>query len=336
MKENILLAQRRTKFPDTDTAGTKILETYYLSKSYGDVKALDNVSFSLEKGEIFGLIGPNGAGKTTLLKILATLLKPDDGTIIIDGIPLENKRAIRKIIGYTPDAFGVYEELLVCEYLEFFVRAYYMEKDLQSFIIKESMETVGITDLANKPVEGLSRGMKQRISLARALLNRPKLLLLDEPASGLDPSVRLELREILKSLRRKGITIFISSHVLSDLGDICDRIGIMQDGKMTHIDTTKNLLSAEKYIRVRLKVSEREREAMSFLKSLPEITEALWDGNDIIFNFKDEKSQLPELTKSLVMAKIPVLTIQIEDATLEDVYLNITSKGRENNEQAIK
>ena len=326
MRQNTMLARRNEESPEIADNRSIILKARNLCKNYKDVVALDNVSFNLEKGEIFGLVGPNGAGKTTLLKILATLLKPDDGTFSIDGVPLENKRGIRKIIGYTPDSFGVYDELLVCEYLEFFVRAYYMEPKLQSFIIKESLETVGISNLAGKAVEGLSRGMKQRLSLARALLNRPKLLLLDEPASGLDPSVRLELREILKSLRKKGITIFISSHVLDDLGDICDRIGIMQQGRMTHIEKTKTLLLREKHLKIRLKVNEREREAMSYLQKLPEISETRWDGPDILFTFKDDRSQLPELTRNLIIAEIPVLTIQIEDATLEDVYLDITSK----------
>jgi len=306
-----------------------IMEAFYLTKNYSQVKALDTVSLSLKRGEIFGLVGPNGAGKTTLLKILATLLNPDDGSATIEGIMLEDKMAIRRIIGYAPDVLGVYDELTVYEYLEFFVMAYSIKQELQSFLIEDTMELVGITELSGKPVDGLSRGMKQRLSLARALLHRPKLLILDEPASGLDPLARLELRQILKTLRKRGVTILISSHVLSDLSDICDRIGIMQKGRLVSVDRTEAFLKKEEALKVRLRVNDREEEAMQILNSFEDVSGALWDGRDIVFKFNNESAGLANINKALVLSDIPVTLLQVEDTTLEDVYLEITGQSPE-------
>ena len=306
-----------------------ILEAFSLSKNYSQVKALDDVSFSLKKGEIFGLVGPNGAGKTTLLKVLSTLLVPDYGSALIDRVGLDNKMEVRKLIGYAPDVLGVYDDLFVYEYMEFFVRAYSMEGDLESFLIEETMELVGITELKDKPVNGLSRGMKQRLSLARAILHRPLLLLLDEPASGLDPLARLELREILKNLRRRGVTILISSHVLSDLSDICDRIGIMQKGRLISVDRTEAFLKKEEALAVRLRVNDRGEEAIKILESFEDVSHPLWDGEDIVFEFKNCRSKMAELNKKLVLAGIPVVSLQVEDATLEKAYLEITGQSSE-------
>ncbi|MBA3708482.1 MAG: ABC transporter ATP-binding protein [Planctomycetes bacterium] len=205
----------------------------HLRVRYGKFEAVKDISFEIPKGELFGFIGPNGAGKSSTIKVLATLLKPSGGTVTIGGVDVvKNPAKIRRNIGYVPDFFGVYEDLTVREYLHFFAAAYEIERGKREGLIGDAL---ALTDLGGKidaPVDGLSRGMKQRLSLARVLLHDPELLLLDEPASGLDPRARIEMRELLKELQRLGKTIIISSHILHELAQLCTRIGIIEAGQM--------------------------------------------------------------------------------------------------------
>ena len=200
---------------------------------YGPLAAVRGISLQIPKGEVYGFIGPNGAGKSSTIKVLATLLRDFTGRVKINGIDvLWKPQAVREIIGYVPDFFGVYEDLTVEEYLHFFAAAYRIDRARRKAIIGDVLE---LTDLVHKlqaPVDALSRGMKQRLSLARVLLHDPDLLLLDEPASGLDPRARIEMRELLKALKEMGKTIVISSHILHELAQLCTRIGIIEAGTM--------------------------------------------------------------------------------------------------------
>ena len=200
---------------------------------YGHLVAVNDLSMSIPRGEVLGFIGPNGAGKTSTIKVMATLLKPAQGSVEIDGVKvMENPRAIRKRIGYMPDFFGVYEDLTVDQYLHFFAAAYRLNLARRKAVVGD---VLALTDLAEKkraPVDSLSRGMKQRLGLARVLLHDPDLLLLDEPASGLDPRARIEIRELLKALKNMGKTILISSHILHELAQLCTRICIIEAGKL--------------------------------------------------------------------------------------------------------
>jgi ABC-2 type transport system ATP-binding protein len=204
-----------------------------LSVFYGKQLAVNNLSLTIPRGEVFGFIGPNGAGKTTTIKVLATLLKPSFGSVRVMGTDvIASPQQVRKNIGYVPDSFGVYEDLSVVEYLHFFAAAYRIEREKRAATV---MDVLALTDLSNKAgsqVDALSRGMKQRLGIARILLHDPQLLLLDEPASGLDPRARIELRELLKELQRMGKTILVSSHILHELAQLCTRIGIIEAGKM--------------------------------------------------------------------------------------------------------
>jgi ABC-2 type transport system ATP-binding protein len=201
--------------------------------NYGAVHAVRGISFEIPRGEVFGFIGPNGAGKTSTIKVLATLIAPDYGEVTIGGINVtEDPLAIRKRIGYMPDFFGVYEDLTVKEYLHFFAAAYDLPTSQRENTVKDVLALTDLTAKAKQPVDALSRGMKQRLGLARVLLHDPDLLLLDEPASGLDPRARIEMRELLLALKEMGKTIIISSHILHELSLLCTRIGIIETGQM--------------------------------------------------------------------------------------------------------
>lgn len=204
--------------------------------SYGRHKALSGLNLTIEKGKIFGFVGPNGAGKTTTMKIIAGLLSPSSGDIWFEGEKLSSKpEQLRKRIGYMPDFFGVYDNLLVSEYLQFFGELFDLSQDEIVKRSEELLTLVGLRDSIDKPVDSLSRGMKQRLCLARALIHQPDILLLDEPASGMDPVARIQMKAILKSLSEAGQTIMISSHILPELSEICDDIGVMHLGKMVHM-----------------------------------------------------------------------------------------------------
>lgn len=201
--------------------------------TYGDVKAVQGISIQIPRGEVFGFIGPNGAGKSSTIKVLATLLAPAYGYAAINGISVpENPMEVRRLIGYMPDFFGVYEDLTVNDYLSFFAAAYQLPINTRKTTVGDVLELTDLASKRNSPVDGLSRGMKQRLALARVLLHDPELLLLDEPASGLDPRARIEIRELLKALREMGKTILISSHILHELAQLCTRIGIIEAGQM--------------------------------------------------------------------------------------------------------
>lgn len=203
-----------------------------IGKSYDGQQALKGISFELYPGDILGLLGPNGAGKTTLLRILATLAKPDEGTALIDGSPLDEVDQIRRKIGYLPDFIGTYDELTVDEYMEFFARAYLVAPERRESAKQEALESTGLSELKGKPVTALSRGETQRLALARLLMHDPAVLLLDEPVSGLNFQEQARLGEILKELQRKGKAIIVSSSVLEELKDFCNKLAVLDQGAL--------------------------------------------------------------------------------------------------------
>ncbi|HEX4263304.1 MAG TPA: ABC transporter ATP-binding protein [Verrucomicrobiae bacterium] len=210
-----------------------IVDIQQLSVVYGRHVAVRNLSLAIPRGEVFGFIGPNGAGKTTTIKVLATLLKPTSGTVSVLGTDVTlSPQNVRRSIGYVPDSFGVYEDLSVAEYLHFFAAAYRIDRNKRAGTVKDVLALTDLSNKAGSQVDALSRGMKQRLGIARILLQDPQLLLLDEPASGLDPRARIELRELLKELQRMGKTILVSSHILHELAQLCTRIGIIEAGQL--------------------------------------------------------------------------------------------------------
>lgn len=247
-----------------------MLELKQVHKSYGKVKALNGLDLHIEKGKIYGFVGPNGAGKTTTMKIIAGLIQPDQGEIFMEGLKLSGRpEENRKLIGYMPDFFGVYDNLLVSEYLEFFGELYGLAPNVISQKVEELLELVKLSDQRNSMVDSLSRGMKQRLCLARALIHEPKLLLLDEPASGMDPVARMQMKDILKDLSARGQTILISSHILPELAEICDEIGILSKGRMIKEGNLTALdQSLRKGLQIEIRVLEKDQERTSELLHL--------------------------------------------------------------------
>jgi ABC-2 type transport system ATP-binding protein len=216
-----------------------------LTKRYGRLHAVDQLDLDVPEGGVFGLVGPNGAGKTTTMLAVVTLLEPDEGTIAVLGHdPLTDPRSVRRVVGYVPDSFGLYDGLTCAEYLDFFASAYDVPKDVRGEQVTSLLELVELTHKADTDVAGLSRGMQQRLSLARGLVHDPRVLVADEPASGLDPRARVELREIMKELASQGVTIVISSHILAELDELCDRVAIIEAGKVLAQGTTDEIRGA--------------------------------------------------------------------------------------------
>jgi len=251
-----------------------MIQTINLTKRYGEFVALNNLNLAINEGDCFGFIGPNGAGKTTTIKILATLLKPSSGQAMIDGLTIGyQNRQIRPIIGYVPDFMGAYDDMTVTEYLEFFAAAYGVHGDARARVVGDVLDLTDLSYKSDAEVNSLSRGMQQRLSVARVLLHDPKVLLLDEPASGLDPRARIEMRELLKELKRMGKTILISSHILHELSELCNSIGVIERGELLFQGSVREILRrANMGHVVHLAVAQRARDAADLLKGTPGVT----------------------------------------------------------------
>jgi ABC-2 type transport system ATP-binding protein len=269
------------------TKGTRsvpMIETINLTKRYGELIALNNLNLTINEGDCFGFIGPNGAGKTTTIKILATLLKPSSGQANVAGLTVGyQNRQIRPMIGYVPDELGAYEDMVVTEYLEFFASAYGIQGQQRKKVVHDVLELTDLGYKATAEVNSLSRGMQQRLSVARVLLHDPKVLLMDEPASGLDPRARIEMRELLKELRRMGKTILISSHILPELAELCNVVGIIERGQLLFNGGVDEILRRAKLGHVlHVGVADRIDEAGKLLATLPGVKKVALANDDAV------------------------------------------------------
>lgn len=303
-----------------------IVETYNLTKQYGSLVAVNNLNLRIEAGDIMGFIGPNGAGKTTTIRILATLLEPTSGTASIAGHDiLREPEAVRQIIGYMPDFFGVYDDVKVWEYLEFFASAYRVPKSERKRLINDVLE---LTDLSHKKddyVEALSRGMKQRLCLAKTLLHDPKVLLLDEPASGLDPRARIEIKELLKELRNMGKTILISSHILPELSDICNKIAIIERGELLisgEINAIMRQLSGSHVLEIQ--VADEVEQAVQLLEQMVDIREVHVEDGKIRAYYVGVPGEHYKLFWALAEHRVKVLSFSERSTDLEEIFLRVT------------
>jgi len=303
----------------------QILDVRALTKSYNKQLAVNEMTFQLYPGDILGFLGPNGAGKTTTIRMLATVLAPDAGKAYVSGHSLEAVEEIRARVGYMPDFLGVYDDLLVREYLEFFARAYKINPTHRDYVIREALEITRLTSLADNPVDGLSRGQKQRLGLARLLMHDPVLLLLDEPAAGLDPRARVDLRDILRSLQQRGKAMIVSSHILSDLSDFCNKVGIVVNGKLILFDETKRLIDRMRdRRRLRMRLLGGGDEAMKFLNQRSEVTGVQFQGEDLLFEVVGFDREVAQLHRVLFEAKFDIITLAEEPWDLQDIYLQAT------------
>jgi ABC-2 type transport system ATP-binding protein len=309
------------------SADRPLLQVREIHKTYDGHEALKGVSFELHGGDIVGFLGPNGAGKTTLLRILATILKPTSGSALIDGKPLDDVEHARRKLGYMPDFIGTYDELTVDEYMEFFARAYLVPPDMREYSKSEALGTTGMQELKDKPVSGLSRGQTQRLALARLLMHDPPILLLDEPAAGLDPRARVHLRDILKELQRKGKAIIVSSHVLEDLTDLANKIAVIDQGVMLAFGTTRSLLNRLRDSRrwkMRLRDDSETERLRAFLEARPEVSEVHYQGDHILVTFTGGDEVIEELHKAVFQEGFRLLEFAEEALGLEELYLRIT------------
>ena len=310
-----------------------MIEIRDLTKRYGSFTALDNLNISLEEGVVFGFVGANGAGKSTTFSILATLLSPTSGDALINGKSVvKEPEEVRKQIGYMPDFFGVYDQLKVDEYLDFYGASYGIHAAERKVLIPQLLELVNLTNKRYDYVDLLSRGMKQRLCLARALIHDPKVLILDEPASGLDPRARVEMRDILRNLKSMGKTILISSHILPELAEMCDEIGVIDNGKLIahgNVATIQAQLQGEK--RIVVKVTERLHEVRKFLEEDPMITsiDVVDNRSEIAFNYRGTDADQVALLKKAMLVDLPIYALSEEEKDLEDVFMAMT-KGADN------
>src|SRR5579864_1159082 len=268
-----------------------------LTKVYGERVALDHVSFEVPEREIFGFVGPNGAGKTTTLRILAALLEPTGGRAYIDGSDVtKDREKVHTRIGYMPDFFGVYDQLTVGEYLDFYAACYRQPRQRRRKIVDDLLALVGMAERKNQQVDSLSRGLKQRVCLARALVHDPAVLLLDEPASGLDPRARVEMREILKELQGMGKTIIISSHILPELTELCTMVGIIDHGKMRATGPVQEVIARlTSGRRLRIKVLGPKDEAAAILAPLQAILKVEVGDGQIEAEFNGDEAAASEI-----------------------------------------
>ena len=299
-----------------------------LTKVYGKRAALDHISFEVPEREIFGFVGPNGAGKTTTLRILAALLEPTEGKAFIDGADVTRDREkVHTRIGYMPDFFGVYDQLTVGEYLDFYAACYRQQKRRRQTIVNDLLALVGLTERKHQLVDTLSRGLKQRVCLARALVHDPAVLLLDEPASGLDPRARVEMREILKELQGMGKTIIISSHILPELTELCTMIGIIDHGRMRATGSVREVIARlTTGRRLRITVIEQKDAAIEVLTPLASVRNVESVNVTIEAEYEGDESTASDILFALTGAGIRVSSFIPVDGGLEDAFLKATSE----------
>jgi ABC-2 type transport system ATP-binding protein len=315
-----------------------IIEIKDLTKKYGKRTAVNHLNLNVNAGEIFGFVGPNGAGKTTTMRILATLLRANSGEAVIAGHSVKKSpRGVRGAIGYMPDAFGIYHDMRVWEYLDFFGACYHLRETERKRLMNDLLELVDMTPRRDDMVDKLSRGLQQRLGLARTLIHDPQVLILDEPASGLDPRARVEIRELLVELARMGKTVFFSTHILADVAEICTRVGIIEGGQIVALGTLDELqrgLAAQRAVHI--VVLDRAAAAQEFLSALPGVSgvetpaeQSPQQRTRLEVKFTGDDTALSAMLTGLAARDVPVVHFSDDSQNLEDIFMQLTKSSLE-------
>ncbi len=306
-----------------------VIQLRDLCRNFGATRAVDHVSFDVPRGSVFGYIGPNGAGKTTSMRILATLELPTSGDAMIEGLSSVNDPdRVRMRLGFMPDSYGTYAYTNCAEYLDFFARAHGLIGRERTRRMRWVMDFTGLKPLADKSIRGLSKGMRQRLCLGRALIHDPAVLILDEPTAGLDPRARIELRHIIRSLASEGKTILVSSHILTELAEMCDRVGILEQGRLLatgSVDQIRRELKATREVIV--KVVGQTDSAINILAAIDTVKSPLATGMSIRFSIDGGDDDQIQILRKLIDAGVQVLEYTSHSESLEDVFLKVT-QGR--------
>ena len=303
-----------------------MIELRRLHRFFGTTRAVHDVSFEVQRGEVFGFIGPNGAGKTTSMRILATLELPTYGDAFIDGFScINDPDRVRRRLGFMPDYFGTYTDVNCYEYLDFFARSYGLAGRQRHQALKHTMGFTRLDELAHKPIRGLSKGMKQRLCLGRAMIHDPAVLILDEPANGLDPRARIELREMIRELAAHGKSILVSSHILTELAEMCDRVGIIERGQLLAVGTVEEIQREQQPHReVKVRVLGGAEGAHTWLAARNEVNNVSHSGEELKFAHPGDRDSEVLLLRDMVLAGFRVAEFASHSQSLEDVFMAVT------------
>ncbi len=303
-----------------------MIEVRHLRMEYDGNVALENLHIEIPRGEVYGLIGPNGAGKTTLIRILATLLEPTYGQVRIAGIDaLAEPLRVHPLIAYMSDFFSLYENMLVWEYLDHFARCYGVDPRRRDRLIDEVLDLVSLEGRRQAEIRTLSRGMRQRLCFAKSLLHEPQVLLLDEPASGLDPAGRIEFRELLKKLHEMGRTVLISSHILTEMAAFCTSVGILEQGKLLDSGRVEEILHRlTPDMQLAFDVLDDATPLLNLLDGEPQVHRIERDGHTVRCQWRGGREGLPELHRRIVSAGVPLVSLSTVSDNLEDLYMKIS------------
>ncbi|NIL98441.1 MAG: ATP-binding cassette domain-containing protein [Planctomycetales bacterium] len=304
-----------------------MIELQGVHRYFGSTRAVNDVSFEVQRGEVFGFIGPNGAGKTTSMRILATLDTPTRGDAFVDGFSVvEDPDRVRSRLGFMPDYFGTYPNVNVSEYLDFFARAYGLRGSARTRAVDHVLDFTLLSSLAQKPTDSLSKGMKQRLCLGRAMIHDPAVLVLDEPAAGLDPRARIELRDMIGRLAADGKAVLVSSHILTELSEMCHRVGIIEQGRLLAVGTVEEMRQRmEPHATVRLRVLGGAAEVGPWLEQRADVAEFRLEGEVALVSHRGDRAAEVALLRDLIQAGFPVAEFRAETKSLEDVFMHLTN-----------